>query len=276
MAFKKQKPTTPGRRFALFSDNRFLAKARPVKKLVKTLKKRGGRNAAGQVTIRHRGGGHKRLLRKVDFLRREKSNISAKVIALEYDPNRNAHLAHLLYQDGARAYILAPDGLRVGAEVMAGEKAELKVGHALPLARIPIGTVVHNVEIRPGKGGQVARGAGNGVVILGREEKWMILKLPSGERKRFLPECYATIGQVGNQEAKLRTLGKAGRRRRMGWRPSVRGVAMHPGSHPHGGGEGRSGIGMPSPKSPWGKKTLGKKTRKRKKYSDKLIISRKK
>jgi large subunit ribosomal protein L2 len=276
MAFKKTKPTTPGRRFALFLDNQNLTKSRPIKKLTQPLKKTGGRNSFGRVTVRHHGGGHKRLLRKVDFSRRARFDIPAKVICLEYDPNRQAHLARLMYLDGVQSYILAPKDLKVGSKVIAGEKVEAQIGNCLPLGNIPVGTIIHNIEIKVGKGGQVVRGAGTGAIILGKEANMAILKLPSGERKRFPLACLATVGQVSNPDAKLMTLGKAGRKRNLGWRPSVRGVAMHPGAHPHGGGEGRSGIGMPSPKSPWGKKTLGKKTRKRKKYSDKLIIKRRK
>lgn len=274
MAIKKRKPTTPGRRFALFADTGRLDKLRPAKKLVKTLKKTGGRNAFGRVTTRHRGGGHKRLLRKIDFKRRDKLDVPAQVVALEYDPNRRAYLARLSYQDGEQRYILAPVGLKVGDRVVAGKNVEAKIGNTVPLIKIPVGTMVHNIELRPGKGGQLIRGAGSGATVLNQEEKWVVLKLPSGEKRRFNPDCFATIGQVSNPEAKLISLGKAGRKRNLGWRPAVRGVAMHPGAHPHGGGEGRSGIGMPSPKSPWGKKTLGKKTRKRRKYSDKLIIER--
>jgi len=276
MTLKKAKPTTPGRRFAYFLDTGHLNKVRPLKKLRKTLKKTGGRNCYGRVTTRHHGGGHKRLLRKIQFRRQDKLNVPAKVATLEYDPNRNANIALLHFADGDKAYIIAPDKLEVGQAVAAGEGIEPKEGSALPLSKIPVGMMIHNVEIRPGKGGQIGRGAGSAMSILSKEGKWAILKLPSGERKKFPITCYATIGQVSNPEAKLIKLGKAGRRRNMGWRPAVRGVAMHPGAHPHGGGEGRSGIGMPSPKSPWGKKTLGKKTRKNKKYSDKLIIKKRK
>lgn len=276
MAFKKTKPTTPGRRFAQYLDTSHLSQTRPLKKLTKTLKKRGGRSSSGRVTIRHRGGGHKRLLRQVNFCRQKRLNLPARVIALEYDPNRQAHLALLHYLDGVKEYILAPKDLKVGDQVLAGPKAELKTGNALPLKKIPVGLPIHNVEIKPGKGGQLARGAGNSLLILSKEGKYVTLKLPSGEKRKVPLEGYATIGQVSNPEAKSMTLGKAGRKRNLGWRPSVRGTAMHPGAHPHGGGEGRSGIGMPSPKSPWGKKTLGKKTRKGKKYSDKLIIERRK
>ncbi|HUW21336.1 MAG TPA: 50S ribosomal protein L2 [Candidatus Bathyarchaeia archaeon] len=276
MSIKLVKPTTSGRRFASFLNKKELSKARPVKKLTRIKKNKAGRNFSGRVTVRHHGGGHKQLLRKIDFVRRNKPNIPARVVSLEYDPNRGASIALLVYNDGEKRYVLAPDGLKIGDQLITGEKVDFKVGNALPLAEIPVGLPIHNVEIRPGKGGQIARGAGNAATILSKEGKWAVLKLPSGERKKFSLSCFATIGQVSNPEVKLISLGKAGRKRHMGWRPAVRGVAMNPNAHPHGGGEGRSGIGMPSPKSPWGKKTLGKKTRKRRKYSDKLIIKRRK
>ncbi|MFC1790121.1 50S ribosomal protein L2 [Patescibacteria group bacterium] len=276
MPFRKTKPTTPGRRFAKFLDTSGLSRQRPLRKKTSPLKKSGGRNNAGRVTVRHRGGGHKRFLREVDFSRRKKAGIVGKVTALEYDPGRGAYLALVVYADGEKTYILAPGGLKVGDKIVSGDSADFQVGNALPLGKIPVGTIVCNVELKVGRGGQIVRGAGSGAIILGKEEKWVVLKLPSGERRRFLPACWATIGALSNPDLKLVKLGKAGRRRRMGWRPAVRGVAMHPGAHPHGGGEGRSGIGMPSPKSPWGKKTLGKKTRKRKKSSDKLIVKRRK
>jgi large subunit ribosomal protein L2 len=241
------------------------------KKLKRILKKQSGRNAIGRVTTRHQGGREKRFLRNIDF-RREKKGIEARVVALEYDPNRGAKIALLHYPDGEKNYILAPVDLRVGDKVMAGEEASLKVGNALPLKKIPVGTVIHNLELTPGKGGQIVRGAGTGATIASKEKDMVLVKLPSGEQRLIKEKAYATIGQVSRPELKTRKLGKAGRKRHLGIRPSVRGVAMHPGAHPHGGGEGRSGIGMPSPKSPWGKPTLGKKTRKTKKYSDKLII----
>lgn len=245
------------------------------KKLKRILPKKSGRNASGRVTVRHQGGREKRFLREIDF-KRDKGDIPAKVASVEYEPNRGAEIALLHYADGEKRYILAPVGLKVGDTVVSGGKAEAKVGNALPLKNIPIGTVIHNIEIIPGKGGQIARGAGIGVIMASKEEKHAVLKLPSGEQRRVSLACFATVGQVGNVERKAIKLGKAGRKRHMGIRPTVRGVAQNPSSHPHGGGEGRSPIGMPSPKSPWGKKTLGKRTRKRKKYSDKLIIKRKK
>jgi large subunit ribosomal protein L2 len=245
------------------------------KKLLKILKKHSGRNNQGKVTVRHRGGGEKRFLREIDF-RREKYDIPARVEMIEYDPNRTASIARLVYQDGERRYILAPKGLKVGESVISGKKAEVKIGNALPLKRIPVGTVIHNIELKPGKGGQLVRGAGGGAVLLSKEGKTTTIKLPSGEQRKISSECFATIGQLSKSEWKTVVIGKAGRKRHMGIRPTVRGVAQNPRSHPHGGGEGRSGIGMPSPKSPWGKKTKGKKTRRPKKYSDKLIIQRRK
>ncbi len=241
------------------------------KKLLKVLPKRSGRNAVGKVTVRHQGGREKRFLREIDF-KRDKHNIPAKVASIEYDPNRGADIALLFYADGEKRYILAPEGLEIGQELLSGKKAEIKIGNALPLKKIPLGTTVHNIEIRAGKGGQIVRGAGTGALVMSKEDKNVILKLPSGEQRKIRLECFASIGQLGNIDWKDRVIGKAGRKRHMGIRPTVRGVAQHPASHPHGGGEGKSGIGMPSPKSPWGKKTLGKKTRKKRKYSDRLII----
>lgn len=243
------------------------------KKLLKILKKHSGRNESGKITVRHQGGREKRFLREIDF-KRNKHDVPAKVENIEYDPNRTALVALLAYQDGEKRYILAPQGLKIGETVVSGEKAEVKIGNSLPLRKIPVGTVVHNIELVPGKGGQIARGAGGGAVIQGKEGEYAVLKLPSGEQRKVSLNCFATVGQVGNVEWKNIRVGKAGRKRHMGIRPTVRGVAQNPRSHPHGGGEGRSGIGMPSPKSPWGKPTLGKKTRKKKKYSDKLIIKR--
>lgn len=245
------------------------------KKLRKILKKQSGRNANGKVTTRHQGGRQKRFLREIDF-KRDKRNLSGKVVSIEYAPNRGADVTLLHYPDGEKRYILAPTGLKIGDEVLSGEKVSLKVGNALPLKKIPVGTVIHNVELTLGKGGQIVRGAGTGATIASKEGGYVEVKLPSGEQRLIKEDCYATIGQVSRPELKTRKLGKAGRKRHMGIRPSVRGVAQHPSSHPHGGGEGRSGVGMPSPKSPWGKRTLGKRTRKLKKYSDKLIVKRRK
>jgi large subunit ribosomal protein L2 len=273
MATRKKKPTSPGVRHR--SDLDFAAritKARPEKSLVKgALRKKGGRNVSGRITIRHRGGGHKRLLRKISF-KRDKHGIPAKTVAIEYDPNRRANLALIYYADGEKRYILAPTKLKIGDKLISGEDAEIKVGNALPLAKIPIGTPIHNLELVPGKGGQLVRTAGTAATIQAKEGGYATVRLPSKELRLIDVKCFATIGQVGNEEWKTVKFGKAGRRRLMGFRPAVRGVVMHPGAHPHGGGEGKSGIGMPSPKSPWGKRTLGKKTRKKRKYSDKLII----
>lgn len=275
MAVKKRKPTTSGQRFASYLETKKLTKVKPEKRLKKILPKHAGRNASGKITVRHRGGRQKRFQRLIDF-KRDKHNIPAKVVSIEYDPNRGADIALLNYADGEKRYIIAPKDLKVGDELISGKKAELKIGNALPLKKIPVGTVVHNIELIPGKGGQIVRGAGTGTTLQAKEKDFATLKLPSGEQRKVKLECFATIGQVSRPELKTIKLGKAGRKRLMGWRPAVRGVAMHPGAHPHGGGEGRSPIGMPSPKSPWGKKTLGKRTRKRKKYSDKLIIKRRK
>jgi large subunit ribosomal protein L2 len=273
MTIRNKKPTSPGVRHR--SDLDFVAsvtKAKPEKSLVKgALKKTGGRNASGKITTRHRGGGHKRLLRKISF-KQDKLGISAKVMAIEYDPNRRANIALIYYKDGEKRYILAPTKLKLGDTVVSGEDVEIKVGNALPLSKIPIGTPIHNLELIPSKGGQLVRGAGTAATIQAKEGGYATVRLPSKELRRIDLRCYATIGQVGNEEWKTVKLGKAGRRRHMGFRPAVRGVAMHPAAHPHGGGEGRSPIGMPSPKSPWGKRTLGKKTRKARKYSDKLIV----
>lgn len=233
-------------------------------------RKTSGRNSRGRVTVRHRGGGNKRMYRLIDWAR-DKREIPGKVERIEYDPNRTANIALVLYPDGERRYILAPMGVLQGQTVTAGENAPIQPGNALPLGKIPVGTAVHNLELRPGKGGQLARGAGTGAVISGRENGFINVLLPSGEMRRFPGECWGTVGQVGNEGWRGVKFGKAGRKRHMGWRPAVRGTAMNPKRHPHGGGEGRSGIGMKSPKSLWGKRTLGKKTR-RKHYGDKWII----
>lgn len=242
-------------------------------KLRRILSKHSGRGAGGRVSVRHQGGREKRFLREIDFLR-NKTGVVAKVESLEYDPNRTAGIALLLYKDGERRYILAPEGLAVGDKVEAGEDVSVHLGNSMPLAKMPVGTLVHNLEIKPGKGGQVVRGAGASAVIQGKEEGYVLVKLPSGEIHRFLGNARGTVGQVAKVQTPNR--GKAGTTRHMGIRPRVRGVAMHPAAHPHGGGEGRSGIGMPGPKTPWGKPARGVKTRKRKKYSNKLIIQRRK
>lgn len=275
MAVKKRKPTTSGQRFASYLETKKITKAKPEKRLRKILPKHAGRNASGKITVRHRGGRQKRFQRLVDF-KRDKHNIPAKVVSIEYDPNRGADIALLTYADGEKRYIIAPKGLKIGDELISSKKAEVKIGNALPLKKIPVGTVIHNVELVPGKGGQIVRGAGTGAIVQAKEAGFATIKLPSGEQRKVKLECFASVGQVSRPELKTIKLGKAGRKRLMGWRPAVRGVAMHPGAHPHGGGEGKSPIGMPSPKSPWGKKTLGKRTRKPKKYSDKLIIKRRK
>lgn len=241
--------------------------------LTTILKKKSGRSS-GRMTVRHQGGRKKRFLRKIDF-KRVKRDISGIVEEIQYDPNRNAQIALILYSDGDRQYILAPDTLTEGQKIIAGESAALTIGNALPLSKIPIGSAIHNIEITPGKGGQIVRGAGTSAVVQGREEGSVIVKLPSGEIRKFSGRCFATLGQVGNAESAALRIGKAGRKRRMGVRPTVRGVAQHPGAHPHGGGEGRSGIGLKYPKSVYGKPNVGK-TRKKRKYSDRLIIKRRK
>jgi large subunit ribosomal protein L2 len=245
------------------------------KRLKLMIGRRGGRDTRGQVSMRHRGGGSKRFLRKIDF-KRDKRDIKGRVEALEYDPLRNVSIALVVYPDGERRYILAPEGLPVGQEVMASREAEIKVGNSLPLRQIPIGTPIHNLELVPGRGGQIVRGAGTMAAILAKEDKMAQVKLPSGEIRLIPLESWATIGQLGNVGEKLKKLRKAGDSRRRGIRPTVRGVAQNPRSHPHGGGEGRSGIGMPGPKTPWGKAARGKKTRRKTKYSDRFIIKRKK
>lgn len=238
-------------------------------KLRQILPKKSGRSH-GTISVRHQGGRRKRFLRKIDF-KRNKHGVWATVENIEYDPNRNANIALLLYSDGERRYILAPDGLEIEAKVVASETAPLDVGNALPLSKIPAGMQIHNIEIKPKKGGQMVKSAGSSAVVQGKEEGYILVKLPSGEIRRFKNECFATLGQVGNAELKSQRIGSAGKKRRMGIRPTVRGVAQHPGSHPHGGGEGRSGVGMKYPKTPYGKPAVGK-TRRKKKYSDKLII----
>jgi large subunit ribosomal protein L2 len=272
MAIKTYKPTSPGRRGMTGSTFEEITHSDPERSLLRPLRKRSGRNVHGRVTVRHRGGGHKRLYRLIDF-KREKVDIPARVRSIEYDPNRSARIALLVYDDGEKRYIIAPLGLQVGDTVMSGEGAEIRVGNALPLERIPLGTLVHNIELYPGRGGQMVRSAGTSAQVLAKEGDYVTLRLPSGEMRLVRKECMATIGQVGNVDHGNIKFGKAGRRRWLGWRPAVRGSAMTPRDHPHGGGEGRAPIGMPSPKSPWGKKTLGKKTR-RNKATDKYIVRR--
>jgi len=249
-----------------------ITRTEPERSLLRPLRKRAGRNTQGRITVRHRGGGHKRQYRLIDF-KRDKVGIPARVRSIEYDPNRSARIALLVYADGEKRYIIAPLGLQVGDTVMSGEDAEIRVGNALPLARIPLGTQVHNIELYPGRGGQMVRSAGTSAQVLAKEGDYVTLRLPSGEVRLVRKECMATIGQVGNVDHGNIKLGKAGRKRWLGWRPAVRGSAMSPRDHPHGGGEGRTPIGMPGPKSPWGKPTLGKKTR-RNKATDKYIVRR--
>lgn len=273
MGIRTYRPLTPGTRQASVQDFSEITKTEPEKSLTKYKHNRKGRNNRGVITSRHRGGGHKRLYRQIDF-KRDKHNIPAKVAAIEYDPNRNARIALLFYQDGEKRYILAPNSLEVGDRVIAGVDSPFEVGNALPLERIPLGTEVHNIELIAGKGGQVVRSAGAFAQVVAKEGNYVTLKLPSKEVRMFRKECYATIGKVGNAEARNIKLGKAGRTRRLGKRPHVRGSAMNPCDHPHGGGEGRAPIGRSGPVSPWGKPALGAKTRKAKKRSDNLIVRR--
>ena len=275
MAIKTYKPMTNGQRNMSTLVNTEITKSTPEKSLVVTLKKNGGRNNQGRITVRHRGGGAKRKYRLVDF-RRVRDGIKATVTAIEYDPNRTANIALINYTDGVKTYIIAPKGLKVGDKVESGENADIKVGNCLPLANIPEGTMVHNVELKAGKGGQMARSAGSSVQILGREGKYTLLRLASGEVRKVLSTCRATIGEVGNADHELVKIGKAGRKRHMGIRPTVRGSVMNPNDHPHGGGEGRTPIGRKGPVTPWGKPALGAKTRKNNKASDKLIVRRRK
>ncbi len=273
MAIKKYKPTTPGRRGMTGLTFEEITKKTPERSLVVSFSKSGGRNNTGRITTRHHGGGHKQLYRIVDF-KRNKDNVPAKVAAIEYDPNRNANIALLHYVDGEKRYILAPKGLEVGAKVISGPTTDIKVGNALELRNMPEGTIVHNIELKPGKGGQLARAAGVSAQILGIEEKYVTLRLASGEVRKVLGNCRATVGVVGNEDYSLINLGKAGRTRWLGIRPTVRGSVMNPNDHPHGGGEGRTPIGRKSPMTPWGKKAMGVKTRDTKKASNKLIVRR--
>ncbi|RMF28404.1 MAG: 50S ribosomal protein L2 [Cyanobacteria bacterium J083] len=273
MGIRSYRPFTPGTRQATVSDFSDITKSKPEKSLVKHKHNKKGRNNRGVITSRHRGGGHKRLYRQIDF-RRDKHNIPAKVAAIEYDPNRNARIALLFYQDGEKRYIIAPAGLTVGSIIMSGSQVEIEVGNALPIGRIPDGETVHNIELIPGRGGQIVRAAGAAAKVMGKEGDYVTISLPSKEVRKVRRECYATIGQVGNLEARNLKLGKAGRKRHLGIRPHVRGSAMNPVDHPHGGGEGRAPIGRSGPVSPWGKPALGKKTRKAKKQSNSLIVRR--
>ncbi len=273
MSIKVFKPTTNARRNMSVTDYSELSKVAPEKSLLKPLKKNSGRNSYGRITVRHRGGGNRRKYRVIDF-KRTKFDVTATVKTLEYDPNRSAHIALLEYADGEKAYILAPVGLKVGDTVVAGPSADIKPGNALPLTNIPVGTFIHNVELYPGKGGQLARAAGNAAQLMAKEGVYALLRLPSGELRNVPVQCMATVGQVGNLDHENVKIGKAGRTRHMGIRPTVRGSVMNPNDHPHGGGEGKSPIGRPGPVTPWGKPALGYKTRAKKNRSDKLIVKR--
>ena len=273
MGIRKYNPYTPSRRNMTSSDFAEITASKPEKSLTVSLKKNAGRNNQGKITVRHHGGGSRRKYRIIDFKRR-KDNIPAKVLTVEYDPNRTANIALICYADGEKAYILAPNGLQVGQTVMNGEQAEVRTGNCLPLQNIPVGTEVHNIELYPGKGGQLVRSAGNSAQLMAKEGKYATLRLPSGEMRMVPIICRATVGQVGNIDHELVNIGKAGRKRHMGIRPTVRGSVMNPNDHPHGGGEGRTGIGRPGPVTPWGKPALGLKTRKKKKQSNKLIVRR--
>lgn len=275
MAIKKYKATTNGRRNMTTLDFAEITTDKPEKSLLQPLNKKSGRNNQGRITVRHQGGGHKRQYRVIDF-KRNKDGIPGRVATIEYDPNRTANIALINYADGEKRYILAPKGLKVGMEVMSGEDADIKLGNALPLANIPVGTVIHNIELKPGKGGQLVRSAGTEAQLLGKEGKYVIVRLASGEVRMILATCRASIGQVGNIENELLNVGKAGRSRWAGKRPTVRGSVMNPNDHPHGGGEGRTPIGLKSPVTPWGKPTIGYKTRKKNKETDKYIVRRRK
>ena len=273
MAIKRYKPTSPARRFMSVSAFSEITTCKPEKSLLVSLNKSGGRNNQGKITVRHIGGGNRQKYRIIDF-KRNKDNIPAKVVSIEYDPNRSANIALLNYADGEKRYILAPIGLTVGDVVLSGETADIKAGNCLPLANIPVGTLIHNIELQAKKGGQMVRSAGAAAQLMGKEGKYAILRLPSGEMRYVLLTCRATVGQVGNLDHEIVRVGKAGKTRHQGVRPSVRGVVMNPNDHPHGGGEGKSPVGMPSPVTPWGKPAMGYKTRKKKNASNKLIIKR--
>ena len=272
MAIRNYKPTTPGRRKMSALINEEITTSTPEKSLTVTIKKNGGRNNQGKITVRHQGGGAKRKYRIIDF-KRNKLNVPGSVASIEYDPNRTANIALINYADGEKRYIIAPKGLKVGDKIEAGENADIRVGNALPIMNIPVGTMIHNIELCPGKGGELARSAGSSAQILGREDKYVMIRLSSGEQRKVLGTCMATIGVVGNEDSSLVKIGKAGRKRHMGVRPTVRGSVMNPNDHPHGGGEGRAPIGRKAPVTPWGKPALGYKTRK-KKQSDKFIVRR--
>ncbi len=274
MGIKTFNPYTPSRRAMTQLDNKEITKDSPEKSLTSSLKKNAGRNNQGKITVRHHGGGSRRKYRIIDFKRNTKDDIPARVVSIEYDPNRTANIALICYADGEKSYIIAPEGLKVGDKVMSGEKAEVKVGNCLPLSEIPVGTEIHNIELYPGKGGQLVRSAGGTAQLMAKEGKYATLRLPSGEMRLVPVICRATVGTVGNIEHGLVNIGKAGRKRNMGIRPTVRGSVMNPNDHPHGGGEGRAPIGRPGPCTPWGKPALGLKTRKKNKKSNKMIIRR--
>lgn len=274
MGIKTYNPYTPSRRNMTGSDFSEITKKTPEKSLLSSKKKHSGRNNQGKITVRHRGGGSRRKYRIIDFKRNAKDGIEATVIGVEYDPNRTANIALICYTDGEKAYILAPEGLTDGMKVVSGPEAEIRVGNCLPLSNIPVGTMIHNVELYPGKGGQLVRSAGNGAQLMAKEGKYATLRLPSGEMRMVPIVCRASIGIVGNGDHNLINIGKAGRKRHMGIRPTVRGSVMNPNDHPHGGGEGKTGIGRPGPSTPWGKPALGLKTRKKNKQSNKLIVRR--
>ncbi len=271
MPIKKYKPTSPARRQMTVSTFEEITKKTPERSLVVTLKSSGGRNSYGRITVRHRGGGAKRKYRIIDF-KRNKFDVPASVIAIEYDPNRSANIALVQYEDGEKKYIIAPVGLHVGDTIVSSETADIRPGNALPLKSIPVGTIIHNIELQPGKGAQLVRAAGNSAQLMAKENGYAQVRLPSTEVRMISLECLATIGQVGNIDHENISIGKAGRKRHMGWRPTVRGVVMNPNDHPHGGGEGKSPVGMPSPVTPWGKPALGYKTRSKKKKSEKFIV----
>ena len=273
MAIKTFKPTTASRRNMTVTDYSVLSRVKPEKSLLESKKKTAGRNSYGRITVRHRGGANRRKYRIIDF-KRDKFDIPAQVMTLEYDPNRSAHIALLQYEDGEKRYIIAPNGLKVGDTVVSSKTADIKPGNALPLANIPVGTFIHNIELYPGKGAQLARAAGIMAQLMAKEGVYALIRLPSGELRNVPQECMATIGQVGNLEHENINIGKAGRKRHMGWRPTVRGSVMNPCDHPHGGGEGKSPIGRPGPVTPWGKPALGYKTRSKHNRSDKFIVKR--
>lgn len=273
MAIKSYNPTTPGRRQMTVTDYSSLSKVAPERSLLEPMKKKSGRNSYGRITVRHRGGGNRTKYRIIDF-KRDKQGMDANVLTLEYDPNRSAHIALIQYEDGEKRYIVAPNGLKVGDKVRSGADADIKPGNALPMSNIPVGTFIHNVELYPGKGAQLVRAAGNQAQLMAKEGEYALVRLPSGELRNIPARCMATVGQVGNIDHENVSIGKAGRKRHMGWRPTVRGSVMNPCDHPHGGGEGKSPIGRPSPVTPWGKPTLGYKTRAKHHRSDKFIVKR--